>query len=91
MTDKEIAIELGKKIIALEQEITGLSAILMNTKQPDGNPIPWQWMMEQDRPKLRHVYEQKLGALREAVDTSPDCTALLRSLHRYILSGPGNG
>ncbi len=86
MTDKEMAFELGKQIIALEQEITGLKAILMNTKQPDGSPIPWQRLLKQDMPTLlsNHVYERKLRALRGAVDTSPDCTALLRSLHQHI-------
>ena len=33
MTDKEMMLEVGKQIIALEQEITGLQAILMNTRQ----------------------------------------------------------
>jgi hypothetical protein len=52
MTDKDMVLEVGKQIIALEQEITGLKAILMSTRQPDGKPIPWQWLMERDMPTL---------------------------------------
>ena len=86
MTYKEMMLDVGKQIIALEQEITGLKAILMSTRQPDGKPIPWQWLMEQDMPTLlsNHVYEQKLYELRQALGTSSDCTSLVRNFHSHI-------
>jgi hypothetical protein len=86
MTDKKMVLEVGEQITALEQEITGLKAILMSTKQPDGSPIPWQWLLEEDMPTLlsNHVYERRLCALRQALGTSSDCTSLVRNFHSHI-------
>jgi len=82
MIDKEAALELGEKILFLEQEILGLKAILMSTKQPNGLPIPWERMMEEDMPQLLSTpsYGRKRRRLQQGLGSSDGCTSLIHTL-----------
>jgi hypothetical protein len=86
MTDKEAALAIGEKFIVLFHENIALKALLMNLREPDGKPVPWRDYVDQDMraPLSSQNVQNDLWLLRQGVDSSSDCNALLRSLHARI-------
>jgi len=86
MTDEEVALVIGEKFIALRHENIALKALLMNLRDTDGKPVPWRDYVDQDMsaPLSSQNVQNDLWLLRQGVDSSSDCKALLRSLHDRI-------
>lgn len=84
-----MAFEVGKRLTELHQENVSLKAILMNIRDPEG-PIPWQFYLAEDKksPLSSQNAQSALLQLRQVVDSTDDCTSLLRSLHDHILRFP---
>ena len=87
MTDDEMALAVGEKILALEHELAAMVGVLDNIIMHDGSRLLWREMVEADLPTLLSsaVSEEKFAALRQAIRADFDHLSALERLHRHFL------
>jgi hypothetical protein len=87
MIDKEMALEIGKKILALEHYRAVMTAILDNIKLPDGSRLDWRPLLKEDMPTLLSspVSHQKYAELQQAIDAESGHSSALERLYQHFL------
>jgi len=85
MTDREIAIEIGKRLIAAHIRIAAMTGELDTYRDKNTlQDIPWRRHVDQTvTQELSHVSEAKLEELSNALDAAnPEVS--LHTLHRFL-------
>jgi hypothetical protein len=87
MTDREMALALGKKILGLLNENAAIAAILKAMKQPDGVPVPWHQMMREGVAALESspTFLYKCDELQQAIPVESDPHLALALLYQHFL------
>lgn len=85
MDDRELAIEIGKKIIALRHENAGLKAILnLCRDQQYGAPLQWKPMLEETMRGTTHSVDEETAWLERLIDNPSDRSSLVHKIHQHM-------
>jgi hypothetical protein len=87
MTDENMALELGEKILDLLRQKAVMVGILDNIILPDGSHLDWRPMVEGDTPSLLSspVSVGKSDELRESILAQSDPRPALERLYAHFL------
>jgi hypothetical protein len=87
MTDEEMAIQIGEKILSIQHELVVQKVILDQMRQPDGSPVPWREMKNWDIPQLKStpISQEKFDELRQAIRAQSDHSSALERLYQHFL------
>jgi hypothetical protein len=85
MTDQEMAMAIGERVIALRHQRAAFVGVLANCKTIDGREIPFRKMAQEtlDGP-LSHTAAEQTLSLRLLIEPQPDCQATLQALYRFV-------
>ncbi len=83
MTDKEIALEIGRKIVSLRHENAALKGTLNSLRITPHVPLDWKPQIEEilERQFHQSVREQN-ESLEQSIGTEDNAGSLLRKLHQ---------
>jgi len=86
MTEEEMALAIGEKILSLQHELVVQKVILDQMRQPDGSPVPWRQMKEWDIPELKStpISQEKYDELRQVIRAQFDRTSALERLYLHF-------
>jgi hypothetical protein len=87
MNEKEMALEIGNKILSLEHNIASMKTILENIILPDGSRLAWRTILKEDMTTLLSspVSQEKFDELRRAIGAQSDQRFALERLHDHFL------
>jgi hypothetical protein len=87
MTDEEMALAIGEKILNLYRERAIMVGILDNIIMPDGSRLDWRPMMKDDTPSLASspVSQEKSDELRESIFARSGHCSALEQLYQHFL------
>jgi hypothetical protein len=84
MTDKEIAVAVGTRLIKAEFRIAAMAAELQMYRQ-DGAPLAWRKFVQEtlDSPHVSPIFQERIDTLRRALDEATP-QDFLRTLYRSL-------
>jgi len=87
MTNEEMALAIGRKILDLINENAALSGILRAMKQPDGSPVPWKPMLKEGIAELElsPTFHYKCEELQNAIPAESGRYSALQRLYQHFL------
>jgi len=87
MTDEEMALAIGEKILDLLRQRAVMVGILSNIMLPDGSRLNWRSMVEDDTPTLESspVSLDKSDELRELIHIQSNPRPALERLYQHFL------
>jgi hypothetical protein len=83
MTDKEIAYELGMRLVKANFKLAAMMAELDMYRDREWNHIPWRSHVDEVIETLAHVSRERSEDLTHALDAS-DPKDLLRTLQTFL-------
>jgi hypothetical protein len=86
MTNQEMAIRIGEKMVELEVRIVALKAILMNMKTEDGQRVDWIPMLAEteNSPPLSQSAQRRIGQLHALLSPSTPDAEMTHRLHESV-------
>ncbi|HEX4577770.1 MAG TPA: hypothetical protein VH117_10495 [Edaphobacter sp.] len=84
MTDKEIALELGTRLIKAKLRVAAMVGELDTYRDSEWNPVPWRRHVDEIlQETLLHVAQERVEELTHALDAAKP-EDLLRILHKSL-------
>jgi hypothetical protein len=87
MTDKEMAVKIGREVLRLRAHVAALKGVLMNYRDDQTfAEIPWIAMVreaEQSPVFVQSVHERR-ELLHSTIDLAKDDSQLIRALHEAV-------
>ena len=85
MDDRDFALEIGMKLIALRHENAGLKAILnLCRDQQYGVPLEWRPMLEETMRGMSHDVDAETAWLEQLIDNPSDRSSLVHRVHHHM-------
>jgi hypothetical protein len=86
MTDKEMALKIGRRFISQQVKIASLTGVIANCRTLDGREIPWPEMMREieESPLISQTSQERIEKLDNTIALATDETQLIRALHEAI-------
>jgi hypothetical protein len=86
MTDEEIALDIGKKLIDDEIKIAVLKGTFDSFRLLDGTRIEWEEMVQKTllSPTIVHEAQQRYGELQTAISEDKSGEPLIRIVHQVL-------
>lgn len=86
MTDKEMPLAIGERVLALRHQRAAFVAILANCRTVDGKEIPFRAMAREtlEGPQSSQTVAEQTLSLRLLIEPQPDCQATLQALYGYV-------
>jgi hypothetical protein len=86
MTDQEMAMAIGKRVIELRHQKAALVGVLATCRTLDGNEIPFRKQACQllDAPEPSQKSAEQSLSLRLLIEPQPDCQATILALYRFV-------
>jgi hypothetical protein len=86
MTDKEMALDIGKKLIDNEIKIAVLRGTFDSFRLLNGARIEWEEMVRQTllSPTIVHEAQQRYGELETAISEDKSGEPLIRIVHQVL-------
>ena len=86
MTDLEMAVRIGEKVVELEVRIVALKAILMNMKTEDGQRVDWIPMLAETEssPPLSQSAQVRIEQLHALLFPSTPDAEVIHRLHESV-------
>lgn len=86
MTDEEMALDIGKRLIDLEIKIAVLQGTLESLKHPDGTRPNWREMVSETllEPQFVHIAQERFDQLKTAISEDSSGDPLIRIVHQVV-------
>jgi hypothetical protein len=85
MTDREMALAIGKEIISLKQQRAALRGILNACRIHPGVPLDWKPMLDRQLEELAHNAQERTEWLEKLIDNQDQHTSLVHIIHQHML------
>lgn len=84
MTNTEMALAIGEKLIRLRHQRAAYVGVLSGYKTPEGKEIPFREMAQEilESPQLSHSVAEQTLSLRLLIELQVDSQAMLQALYR---------
>ena len=83
MTDKEIALELGTRLIKAKLRVAAMSGELEHYRDAQWNRVPWRNHVKEILDSLEYVAQERVERLTDALDAATP-EDLLHALHSFL-------
>jgi hypothetical protein len=84
MTDKEMALSIGQRLIQLKRENAALKGIL-NACRTNDSPLQWRAMLAETLKGSAHTAQERTEWLETLIGNQDSHTSLVHIIHQHML------